>query len=81
MKTNVDNLGQAESPIPLCSLISQVLLGLDEVYNLVIAIIQGKPNISLLDMLSELLLFKKCLEHQNSKKSGNIVQNATVNMV
>ncbi|KAA0060208.1 Integrase, catalytic core [Cucumis melo var. makuwa] len=52
MKTNAENLGQAGSPIPLRSLISQVLLGLDEVYN---------PN--------------------SQKNPGNIVQNATVNMV
>ena len=44
MKTNAENLGQAGSPIPLRSLISQVLLGLDEVYNSV------KPDISWLDM-------------------------------
>ncbi|KAL0556084.1 hypothetical protein IC582_004591 [Cucumis melo] len=40
MKTNADNLGQAESPIPLRCLITQVLLGLDEVYNPVTAVIQ-----------------------------------------
>lgn len=39
MKTNADKLGQARSPIPRRAFISQVLLGLDEVYNLVIAVI------------------------------------------
>ena len=81
MKTNADNLGQAESPIPRRALISQVLLGLDEVYNPVIVVIQGKPEISWLDMQSKLLIFEKRLKHQNSQKNiGNIVQNATINM-
>ena len=66
MKINADNLGQAGSPVPHRYLISQVLLGLDEVYNPVTAVIQGKPDISWLDMQSELLIFEKFLEHQNS---------------
>lgn len=50
IKINVDNLGQARGPIPRRALISQVLLGLDEVYNSVIAVIQGKLEIMWLDM-------------------------------
>ncbi|XP_031739914.1 uncharacterized protein LOC116403326 isoform X1 [Cucumis sativus] len=81
MKTNVDNLSQAGSLVPPCALISQVLLGLDEVYNLVIVVIQGKLNISWLDMQSELLIFEKMLEHHNTQRNtGNIVQNVAINM-
>lgn len=50
IKINVDNLGQARGLIPRRALISQVLLGLDEVYNSVIAVIQGKLEIMWLDM-------------------------------
>ena len=46
LKTSADNLGPIGSPIPLRSLNSQVLLGLDEIYNQVIVVIQGKPYIS-----------------------------------
>ncbi|KAA0026100.1 uncharacterized protein E6C27_scaffold19G00360 [Cucumis melo var. makuwa] len=84
MKTNVDNLGQVGSPVPRRALISQVLLGLDEVYNLVIVVIQGKPDISWLDMQSKLLIFEKILKHQNTqkkkKKKGNITQSPALNM-
>ncbi|KAA0057475.1 uncharacterized protein E5676_scaffold216G001590 [Cucumis melo var. makuwa] len=62
MKINADNLGQAGSPVPHRYLISQVLLGLDEVYNPVTAVIQGKPDISWLDMQSELLIFENLVE-------------------
>lgn len=55
MKTNIDNLGQAESPVPLRSLISQLLLGLDEVYNPVIVVIQGKPEHQNTQEIQELL--------------------------
>ncbi|KAA0049613.1 Retrovirus-related Pol polyprotein from transposon TNT 1-94 [Cucumis melo var. makuwa] len=44
MKNNVDNLGQAGSPVPPRALVSHVLLGLDEVYNPVIVVIQGNSN-------------------------------------
>ncbi|KAA0065902.1 Retrovirus-related Pol polyprotein from transposon TNT 1-94 [Cucumis melo var. makuwa] len=37
----------------------KVLLDLDEVYNLVIVVMQGKPKISWIDMQSELLTFEK----------------------
>ncbi|TYJ96768.1 putative mitochondrial protein [Cucumis melo var. makuwa] len=57
----------------------KVLLRLDQVYNPVITIIQGKPEISWIDMQSELLIFEKRLEHQNfQKNTGNIIQNAAV---
>lgn len=55
LKTTADNLGQAGNSIPLLTLISQVLLGLDEIYNPVIVVIQRKSDISWLDMQSELL--------------------------
>ncbi|KAL0556719.1 hypothetical protein IC582_005235 [Cucumis melo] len=42
MKNNVDNLGQAGSPVPPRALVSHVLLGLDEVYNPVIVVIQAR---------------------------------------
>ena len=57
MKTNVDNLGQASSLVPRRALISQVLLDLNEVYNSVIVVILGKPNISWVDKQSELVIF------------------------
>ncbi|TYK05754.1 Retrovirus-related Pol polyprotein from transposon TNT 1-94 [Cucumis melo var. makuwa] len=76
MKTNSDKLGQAGSPVPKRAFISQALLGLDEVYNPVIAVIQGKPEISWIDMQSELLTFEKRLEHQDTQKNTeNIIQN------
>ncbi|XP_038896600.1 uncharacterized protein LOC120084860 [Benincasa hispida] len=68
MKLHSDNLAQTSSPVSTRTLISQVLLGLDEEYNLVVVGIQGKPGISWLDMQSELLTYEKRLEHQNSIK-------------
>lgn len=68
MKTNVDNLVQARSPVPQRVLILQVLLGLDEVYNPIITVIQGKLDILWLDMQSKLLIFEKRLERHNTKK-------------
>lgn len=59
MKTNVYNLSQDGSPVPRRALILKVLLGLDEVYNPVIAVIQEKQKISWPDMQSELLIFLK----------------------
>ncbi|XP_022148963.1 uncharacterized protein LOC111017501 [Momordica charantia] len=53
MKSHADNLGQAGSPVPTRSLISQVLLGLDEEYNPVVATIQGKRGISWPEMQAE----------------------------
>ena len=60
MKTNANNLGQAGSLVPHHALVSQVLLGLDEAYNLVIVLIQGKLETSWHDMQSELLILKNC---------------------
>ena len=81
-KTNVDNLGQAGSLVLKRVLISQVLLRLDDVYSLVIVVIQGKSNISWLNMQSELLILYKRLDHQNSQKNiGNITQSLVVHMV
>lgn len=45
MKTNSDNLEQAGSLVPIRSLVSQVLLGFDEEYNTVVAMIQEKGDI------------------------------------
>lgn len=46
IKTHADNLGQAGSHVSPHSLISQVLLGLDEEYNPVVAMIQGRIGIT-----------------------------------
>lgn len=46
MKMHSNNLGQAGSPGPSKALISQVLLGLDENYNAIVATLQRKPDIS-----------------------------------
>lgn len=54
MKNHADNLGQAGSPVTTRSLISQVLLGLDEEYNLVVAMIQGRAGITWSEMQAEL---------------------------
>ncbi|KGN54432.1 hypothetical protein Csa_012334 [Cucumis sativus] len=44
-KMNADNLSQTDSLVPP-QVLSYVLLELNEVYNMVIAVVQGKPNIS-----------------------------------
>lgn len=83
MKTHADSLGQADgSPNPSCSLISQqVLLGLVEEYNPIIAMIQRKLNISWSEVQGELLAFEKRLEFQQSlKTTQSFSQNTTVNM-
>lgn len=46
MKTHTDNLGQAGSPVSTRVLVSQVLLGLDEEYNAIVATLQGRVGVS-----------------------------------
>ncbi|XP_038904321.1 uncharacterized protein LOC120090675 [Benincasa hispida] len=74
MKMNVDNLEQAGSPVPPRALVLQVLLGLDEEYNAIVATIQGRADMSWLDMQSKLLLYERRLEHQSNKKNNNRLQ-------
>lgn len=50
--------------MPIRALVSQVLLGQDEEYNPIVVKIEGKLDISWLDIQSELLSYKKWLEHQ-----------------
>lgn len=57
MKSHADNLGQAGSPIPACNFISRVVLGLDEDYNPVVAMIKGRTRILWLEMQAELQVF------------------------
>lgn len=52
IKMQFHNLGLAGNPVPERALMSQVLLGLDEDYNPVVATIQGKSDINWLDMQS-----------------------------
>lgn len=59
MKMHSDNLGQAESHVPTRPLVSQVLLGLDEDYNPVVATLQGKPETTWLEMQLELLTYER----------------------
>lgn len=83
MKNHADNLGQAGSLVTTRNLISQVLLGLDEEYNSVVAMIQGRVNISWSEMQVELLVFEKRLELQNTQKNttNSLSQTSSVNMV
>lgn len=68
MKNHADNLGQAGSLITNRSLVSQVLLGLEE-YNPVVAMIQGRIGVTWSELQTELLAFEKRLELQNNVKS------------
>lgn len=82
MKSHADNLGQAGSPVSTRNLISQVLLGLDEEYNPVVAMIQGRNGITWSEMQAELLVFEKRLELHNTQKSAlTFSHNVSVNMV
>lgn len=66
MKTHADNLGQAGSPVTSRNLASQVLLGLDEEYNPVVAMLQGRGDVAWSKIQSELLVFEKRLELQSA---------------
>ncbi|XP_038887140.1 uncharacterized protein LOC120077331 [Benincasa hispida] len=83
MKMNADNLEKAGSPMPQRTLVSQVLLGLDEEYNAIVATIQGRADMPWLDMQLELLLYERRLEHQSNQKMTvgfNQVSNVSGNM-
>lgn len=83
MKSHADNLGQAGSPVSLRNLVSQVLLGLDEEYNPIVAMIHGRGDISWSEMHAKLLVFEKRLELQNAQKTTVVALNniVSVNMV
>lgn len=82
MKSHADNLGQAGNPINTRSLVSQVLLGLDEEYNPVVAMAQSRTGMTWSELQGELLAFEKRLEHQNSQKSNSLLShNDSANMV
>lgn len=82
MKTYADNLGQAGSPVSTRSLISQVLLGLDEEYNPIVATLQGRTGVAWAELQADLLVFEKRLDLQNSDKNNlSFSHNSPVNMV
>lgn len=62
MKKYFDGLALAGSPVSVDDLVSQILSGLDEEYNLVIVAIQGKTGVQWSDMQSNLLSYEKHLE-------------------
>ncbi|TYJ96958.1 hypothetical protein E5676_scaffold976G00030 [Cucumis melo var. makuwa] len=87
MKNNIDNLGQAGSLVPPRALVSQVLLGLYEVYKPVIAVIQRQSSRASVNPSPtgicnlNFLFFEKILEHQNSQcNTRNATLNAAVNV-
>lgn len=61
MKLHFGNLGQVGNPVLTRALISQVLLGLDEDYNAVAVALQGKTELSWLQMKSKLVSYEKRL--------------------
>lgn len=71
MKNHADNLSQAGSPVGTRTIISQVLLGLDEEYNPMVATLQGYKNLSRAELQSELLIFEKRLDFQISLKTNS----------
>lgn len=82
IKHHADNLRQAVSPVATRSLIFQVLLGLDEEFNPIAEVIQGRLNILWAETQSELLLFEKRLDYQLSLKSAvSFVPTTSINMV
>lgn len=50
MKLHSNNLELVGSPVSIRALVSQVLLGLDENYNLVVATLKGKEDVTWLEM-------------------------------
>lgn len=73
VKSNSYNLGQAGSLVPTERLLSQVFLGLDEEYNPITAVAQGKKSsISWADVQNELLMFEKRLDCQLPHKKLNM---------
>lgn len=59
MKSHANNLGQAGSLVSSRNLVTQVLLGLDEEFNPVVAMIQERGDLSWGEMQAELLVFEK----------------------
>lgn len=80
IKTHADNIVQAGGDMSDRSMISQVLRGLDEEYNPVVAVLQGKSSITWPEIQSELLVFEKHLDYQRSLKT-NSFNNASMNVV
>lgn len=78
IKMHSDNLGQAGSPVPTSTLISQVLLKHNGEYNAIVSTLQGKSNITWLQMQSELLSYEKRLEAQNTQRNATISNNPSV---
>ncbi|XP_038902267.1 probable serine/threonine-protein kinase roco9 [Benincasa hispida] len=81
--SSLSTIPEVGSPVPPRALISQVLLGLDEEYNAIVATIQGRIDISWLDIQSKLLLYEKRLEYQTNQKTivgFNQMGNTSVNM-
>lgn len=76
---------QVGSPITTTTLVSQVILGLEEEYNPVVVGIQGKLGISWLDMAGyamKLLSYEKRLDHQNVVKTqSTLAQTPSINAV
>lgn len=69
MKSHADNQGQAGSLVSSRNLVSQVLLRLDEEFNPVMAMIQGRWDIFWSEMHAKLLGFEKRLELQTAQKT------------
>lgn len=80
MKTHSDNLEQAGSPVSQRALVSQVILGLDEEYNLIVATIQSRMDVKWTDLQSKLLIYEKTLEHHNISKTTSFGGSTLVNM-
>lgn len=81
MKLHFNNLGQDSSPAPTRAFISQVLLGLDEEYNAIVATLQEKPELSCLQMQLKLHSYEKRLQAQNAQKTVSMHNTPIVNMV
>lgn len=64
VKHHANNLVLAGSSAKLRSLISHILLGLDEEYNPIVATLQGKTTLTWAELQSELLTFEKRLDFQ-----------------
>ncbi|TYK24890.1 Retrovirus-related Pol polyprotein from transposon TNT 1-94 [Cucumis melo var. makuwa] len=73
--------GQDSSPAPTRAFISQVLLGLDEEYNAIVATLQEKPELSCLQMQLKLHSYEKRLQAQNAQKTVSMHNTPIVNMV
>lgn len=70
MKSNVDAQELARASVDMKSLISQVIIGLDEEYNPMVATFEGRFGLTWLQMQVELWDFEKRLESQQALKSS-----------